>query len=1362
MSAPRHRGAWLRARSSARRSPRLTATLVILAVVLPLTLIAACCVSAPAVAAPTYEELLWAPWPRRPTEAEIAQARQDTLDGGRTESMGETAPGVDQEGSLDWSQFDIVSVEAIKVHEVNGEPRLGGEPGTGNHVVAVVKVRHGGSRLDFLFWNSVTKRWEFGGATNPEASGLDALYSAGYAPGWVEEGDPISGGAGPWKTVVTGGLAAAAIAIAANAARSRGRKGKLDPRATVGYVLQVSAMELRLSSTHSSRFTADAWRVLADGSFEPADDVSITLSPPAGVGAQPATAPTSISSSVWQMEEITEEAVLDVAAAGAKGGTRQPVRLIPEVASRLEVKLEPPGRSTLRPNGRDSVTITAKVILSPTLALDPTVDPETVRRSITFMRPSATEWLNVGEDRDLPDGKAVHVSASPPDPDHPGTPPESVTVVVTATVKTQVLREEVTIKLARPPRLDARPDHVELSAGTKATAEVLVWVDDAGDGDWEFRAELAEQDRRVVESDVKRTSSASATVTVTEASGALPPTDRPTETATLRILADHPDHDRLERHVAIVIAREGVYLDTITRDRDGTYHVAADGSRRPTDIDVRVYTRDDTSGEITLDATLSQSLTVEPADDTSERTSRAARLVHSASGMRPSSSPAAIHRFHTERPLPTEGTPLRVRYAFRVEGREEPHFNVIAPLALVGVDMSPNSRAWDLEMERCRRIVDEYIPAEDRARFHTLLNERGRLMGAEGLYHLRAQIWSYAETRLQQEIHEHLDRAWEHEQIEGFLDWVSWCGDIAFGVASGSLMGTGAALALGMLKPMLVSAMTAYVNGDDLGTWAWDQVGILGSVVEGCATDVDLIAKLTGKNKMLAWAAFIAYTFAREIQRDPNHSVTEAMKAVLRQLRDEGLTQFLRHFAMKGGSTPRSRPAGDGPDAARAPKSGADGPPGTGKAAHEAAAMPGAAKGAHPGADGAPKPAHEPGVATGKTTTAAGSDAGAPKPHGKPDATAPDAAAKKTPDKPDAPESETRKPPAESDAATEKAPADKPESAESPDPTKKPPASPKTDAADRIARGITYGADGAPRARKADVIEIMADPTKVRDLKTAPPEIQAAFENTRKHIYEGHDIAVENHVRTNVPGMAGKEIKVIEIRTPGKPGEVTINTDHDYTVCYKDVDPKTGHEVWIEVDRRAWEMESYRSFAEATGGPTAPPEAARRWAQQHQQVATDVTHPEASRDYSDQGLIFNEATGSWQQTAFEPNIEWVKRGESTLVDPEGMGDMFTTKVADAMTGGEPTTESFVQAGKCVRELEAVRAGYDRQHYKLGEMDAQMRAGMDIVREAGAQGNDPSVGASADAQLRAAGFKGGLSEFMGRMHGEWSAFGSASK
>jgi hypothetical protein len=316
----------------------------------------------------------------------------------------------------------------------------------------------------------------------------------------------------------------------------------------------------------------------------------------------------------------------------------------------------------------------------------------------------------------------------------------------------------------------------------------------------------------------------------------------------------------------------------------------------------------------------------------------------------------------------------------------------------------------------------------------------------------------------------------------------------------------------------------------------------------------------------------------------------------------------------------------------------------------------------------------------------------------------------------------------------------------------KAPGAPKTNAAELIKEGMTKGPDGALRAKKSDVLEIMRDPQKVRDLKNAPLEIQQAFETTRQHIYEGHDMNLENYVRTKVPGMANKEVRVMDFRTPGKDGKLSINTDRDYRVCYKDVHPKTGEEMWIEVDRQYWEKESYRCFAEETGGPGYPPEAAKHWAEQHQQLGTDKCHAEASPDFSDQAMMFIEnpkmpGVGHWEKVQIEPNINWVRQGKATLIAPETMGTMYQTKVGDAMQQGIPTTEAFVQAGKAVTELEAVRWGYSRQDYEIGTFKPDLRTGIDIVSNAARKGSDPSVGAIADAQLRAAGYEGGLPEFM---------------
>jgi hypothetical protein len=303
--------------------------------------------------------------------------------------------------------------------------------------------------------------------------------------------------------------------------------------------------------------------------------------------------------------------------------------------------------------------------------------------------------------------------------------------------------------------------------------------------------------------------------------------------------------------------------------------------------------------------------------------------------------------------------------------------------------------------------------------------------------------------------------------------------------------------------------------------------------------------------------------------------------------------------------------------------------------------------------------------------------------------------------------------------------------------------------------GARRGPDGQPIARRSDVLDIMRDPTRVRGIKDASPEVQAAFENQRKLIYEGHDTSVERYVQDRVPGMANRDVRVIEFRTPGKEGQPSLNTDRDFRVCYKDVDPATGKEHWIEVDRRLWENESHRSFAEATGGPTHPPAEAQHWAEQHQQLNTDKYHPEASPDFSDQALQYNETTKRMERVQVEPNINRVKAGKGTLLDPDYMGNMYSLKVNDAMRSGTVTTEAFVQANKGLSELNAVREGYSG-HHEVGQIPEKLQAGMDIVREAGPNQANPEFGVQADARLRAAGIEGGLQGFMKQMNGQWGS------
>ena len=499
----------------------------------------------------------------------------------------------------------------------------------------------------------------------------------------------------PWKTVAggAGGLAAAAIALAGLAlgstATARGKRpDKRDRDKVIGYILQLSAERLRIAAKEAAPLTVSVWEVRGDGSYREAA-ATVNLMPPPGVSVQPETGPSPCTTSVWQSASAPAGASLTVGAQAASGATKTTVVLETEGADALLLALEPAGKR-LKADGKDSVKLVATLQISPATQADPAFDFSASRASIEF---SAGEWADFGVAADTATGRETIVGASQPDANHPVAPPESVVVSVRATIGEREFSKSLPVPISVPPVIDAKPDQLRFSAGTGATADVLVQVEPAGEVEWTVTHKLAENDRAVVTAEVHRTSAASATVRVTESAGELPPSDAPSEGATLRIIAEADGFEPLERHVRVSIAREGVYVDATGRDPDGTFHILADGSGRVTEIDVRVFARDPATGEVAFDPTLSQTLSIEPAEDTGSRGAlRYAEIAHERAGIRPSNSPSAIHRFRTTKVLPTAGKPIAASYLFSVDDRDEPAFSATVPISLLGIDMEPFSR----------------------------------------------------------------------------------------------------------------------------------------------------------------------------------------------------------------------------------------------------------------------------------------------------------------------------------------------------------------------------------------------------------------------------------------------------------------------------------------------------------------------------------------------------------------------------------------------------------------------------------------------------------------------------------------------
>jgi len=557
---------------------------------------------------------------------------------------------------------------------------------------------------------------------------------------------------------------------------------------------------------------------------------------------------------------------------------------------------------------------------------------------------------------------------------------------------------------------------------------------------------------------------------------------------------------------------------------------------------------------------------------------------------------------------------------------------------------APGGPDWQVEYDRCKRIVFEYVPLKWHPDMTRILERRARHLGADGLYALRHQIWSIAqELTLGEGGEGYRDMDKWATRITAVLEYAEWAGDIAFHAATAHFIGPWAALGVAQLKGLIISAIVAYEEDKTPDEWFWDNVGALPAILEGQAVDVDKFAALTKNNKIKAWALFVAYHFFKNYLYN-GKSFTDSLIEAGRQARDEAIAAWLGQ-KLKEGAAPK-RPE------VQLPKGTKPGDPGT-------------------------KPAD----------TAAGG---------------------------------------------------------------KKYAAPASERAKTMLDDIAEKTKGGKKLDSKTVMEIMTDPDAMRELKRTSPEAWAKVHEARKVIYREHDKQLKAWIKENVPEAEGHDVVIESFGTPD-------GIDRDYRAGIVYTDPNTGKKMFVEIKKEAWAGESQKIFAEQTGGPTDPAGAAK-WAKEHQQLATDQYHAEASVDMADQMKIYNEKTGRWETVQVEPRVNDVKAGRATLIDPEGLGNTYKTKVAEAYYEGNQA-DAYKQADKAVHTLEGVREGYAKQGYGVKDIPPKVDAGMQVIRDV--QDRKISV-ADAEARLKDLKFEGGLPGFMESLSGQLGAFKWARK
>ncbi len=343
-----------------------------------------------------------------------------------------------------------------------------------------------------------------------------------------------------------------------------------------------------------------------------------------------------------------------------------------------------------------------------------------------------------------------------------------------------------------------------------------------------------------------------------------------------------------------------------------------------------------------------------------------------------------------------------------------------------------------------------------------------------------------------------------------------------------------------------------------------------------------------------------------------------------------------------------------------------------------------------------------------------------------------------------------------------------------------------------------YAGDPPNFSSLDQVLQTFSDSRKTRDLKIRGSELarKTFTETLYNQVYKPVDAAVVRHAQ-QLPEYQGKKIIVHDFRTPGADSKRTnVNTDRDVRLLVE-VEPNR----WVEIPAKKWRNTYYREFAKHTGGPAnGTVEACKQHAERRfRQLPTDQFHAEASHDYADQTksvtyergadgklkrVVRGDSTISVSRgangetvVASRPNMLDVKDGTTTLGNAESLSQMYQMKSVDQLNEAaalreqlaEPDVEltepqraalqdqaemfeaeGAAQARKGVETFDAVRQGYIKQGYDVGELPEQFQKGAEIIKNI--DGSSSTDVEKMNADLKQAGFRD-LNDFVDKMSGQ---------
>lgn len=706
------------------------------------------------------------------------------------------------------------------------------------------------------------------------------------------------------------GLGPAMAAAAAAALPPLTDQSKLDPNRVIGYILQLSANQFSLQPKEPAALTVSVWQVAATGAVSLAGGASINLAPPSGVPGlqvQPTSGSGEMQCSILWSGETPAPASATIPVHASAGGTNHSATVQLTLASATIEHEFIDGKSSIKPDGRDSTVLRARVTQGGTPIEEATA-------SLQFVK--GNEWLDTSEA--IQDGtwRAITVQASDPaGPDSHRQPPTPVSMNLTAMLGDTELSGSAQIQLLPPAELDVdlRPDVVTLIQGDTTPVKFHAILTNPGTEKWEWRLALDKPGFCSVDFQESETPGV-IDVTVVAPTSCGEGSSGAQESTKLHIFAEQSGVEPLERILPVVLAREGITVLSRGRDAEGQHVVLCDTTTRK-EVDVVVYLKDE-QGKLVCNPGLASNLWFE--DNCQEQRLRnllsvARPEIKPEKPMADSSSDLKGYTWtvRSQAYIPgDEGEIFRVAMTARVMGYEDrPEFSCDFDLGLKSMEPDIGSEDWRREKEGCLLAI-RFVPEPAKSKLREAIERWAQTLGHEGLKVFRKKIWRIAQDLILAEGAEgYEDEARWADRCLFLAENVKWGSDLVFTAAAGAAFGPVGVIGAPMLKSLIENILVvASERGfDQVDDWFWETVTELEQTLDwatvmkqgalvagGIVTDPAVLEKILGnspKQKAAAWAIYVGYTFASNMAR--GMSMCDAIKQTMRTVRDRVVVQFL-------------------------------------------------------------------------------------------------------------------------------------------------------------------------------------------------------------------------------------------------------------------------------------------------------------------------------------------------------------------------------------------------------------------------------------------------------------------------------------